>query len=104
MAIRKSIQEELVLSGNREDWLQKCANALEAQGFTKVVKNTTFFQIEADFKQFITYGAIQITLTPAAGSNETKIVAVATSNVDNVFALFKSPNKTILSAFKDGLK
>ena len=26
-----------------------------------------------------------------------------TSNVDNVFALFKSPNKTIIEKFKEGL-
>ena len=35
---------------------------------------------------------------------DTKITAVSTANVDNIFALFKSPNKTILSKFKEGLK
>jgi hypothetical protein len=48
------------------------------------------------------WGTILITLAPTV--SDTKITAVSTGNVDNIFSLFKSPNKTILSAFKKGLR
>ena len=102
MSIRKSMQEEMVVSGTRDDWMSKCSNALEAGGFTKVAKNTTLFQVTADYKKFMTWGSISVTLTPAG--SDTKITVVSTANVDNIYALFKSPNKAILSAFKDCLK
>jgi hypothetical protein len=101
MGIRKSMQEELVVSGTREEWLQKSVRALEAEGFTNVTKNATLYQVEANYKKLMTYGTVLITLTPSGA--DTKITAVSTANVDNIFALFKSPNKTILSAFKTGL-
>jgi len=102
MAIRKSMQEEVVVPGTREEWMQKCAKALELQGFTKVTTNATLFQVEANYKKVATWGTILLTLTPAG--NDTKITAVSTANVDNIYALFKSPNKTILSEFKKGLR
>ncbi|MGD0779631.1 MAG: hypothetical protein ABR954_02455 [Dehalococcoidales bacterium] len=102
MAIRKSMQEEIVVSGTREEWLQKCAKALESQGFTKVTTNVILYQVEANYKKVTTWGTILITLTPAG--NDTKITAISTANVDNIYALFKSPNKTILSKFKQGLR
>ena len=91
----------MVVSGVREEWLQKCVRALESTGFTKVTKNAALYKIEASFKKFMTYGTVLITLVPSGA--DTKITAVSTANVDNIFALFKSPNKTILSAFKAGL-
>lgn len=102
MAVRKSMQEEMVVSGSREEWLQKCVKVLELSGFTKVTKNAAIYQIEANYKKFMTWGTVLITLTPSG--TDTKITAVSTANVDNIFALFKSPNKTILSAFKEGLR
>ena len=102
MAIRKSMQEEMVVSGSRDKWLQKCVRALESSGFTKVTKSASLYQLEANYKKFMTWGTVLITLSPTG--TDTKITAVSTANVDNIFALFKSPNKTILSAFKAGLK
>lgn len=102
MAIRKSMQEEIVVSGAREGWLHKCQIALEESGFTKVTPNAVLHQIEANYKKLTTWGTILITLTPAG--NDTKITVVSTANMDNIFALFKSPNKTILSKFKEGLR
>ena len=101
MAIRKSLQEELVLSGSREAWMEKCSAALEASGFKNVTKNGPLFQIAANYKKFTVWGEILITLTPSG--SDTKVAATSTANVDNIFALFKSPNKAILSAFKEGL-
>jgi hypothetical protein len=47
------------------------------------------------------WGEILITLLPAEGEN-TKIAMRATAGVDNVWALFASPTKKILAAFKVG--
>ncbi|MFZ5564260.1 MAG: hypothetical protein ACOZBW_09420 [Thermodesulfobacteriota bacterium] len=102
MAIRKSLQEEMVVSGAREEWLSKCVRALESSGFTKVTKNEDLCQVEAAYKKFMTRGTVLITLIPLGP--ETKLTIVSTANMDNIYALFKSPNKTILSAFKKGLE
>ena len=102
MAIRKSLEEEMVMAGTREEWMQKCTSALESSGFTKLNTNKTLYQIEANYKKSTIWGSITITLIPV--NEDTKITAVSTANVDNIYALFKSPNKTILSKFKEGLK
>lgn len=101
MAIRKSLQEEMVVSGAREEWLSKCVRALESSGFKKVTTNEDLCQVEAAFRKFMTWGTILITLVPSGP--DTKMTVVSTAHVDNAYALFKSPNKTILSAFKQGL-
>jgi len=75
--------------------------ALESSGFTKVTKNENLYQVDAAYKKFMTRGTILITLIPQG--TDTKITVVSTANMDNIYALFKSPNKTILSAFKEGL-
>lgn len=101
MAIRKSRQEEIVVTGNREEWLSRCRDALERAGFTKISVDSTLFQIEGNYKKLSTWGSISLTLTPA--DTNTKVNATSTANVDNIFALFKSPSQTILQKFKDAL-
>ena len=44
MAVRKSIEESLVLDGPRADWLQKFRTALQTQGFTSVETNSQIFE------------------------------------------------------------
>ncbi|MGV7245844.1 hypothetical protein [Caballeronia sp. M23-90] len=102
MGIRKSMEEELVVTGNRSEWLSKCVTSLKSAGFTKVTQNANIYQIEANYKKFMTWGSLTVTLSPSG--KDTRVKAVSTANVDNIFALFKSPNKTILTAFTDGLK
>jgi hypothetical protein len=46
-----------------------------------------------------TAGRLDVTLTPVAGGTE--MVMRSTGNVDNVYAVFRSPNQKILSLFKD---
>jgi hypothetical protein len=101
MAIRKSADEEVVVSGPREEWMQRCTTRLQKLGFTNVRANNAIFQIEADYKKFATWGSLLVTFTPE-GDN-TRIKARSTGNVDNIFALFKSPNQTILQKFKESL-
>ena len=102
MAIRKSMEREFVVSGPRTDWIKKCDDALRRGKFTNVIYNSALFQIEANYKKLTVWGEILITLVPAG--SDTKINVISTANVDNIFALFQSPNKTIQSAFKGELK
>ena len=101
MAIRKSTDEEVVVSGPRDQWLQRCATRLQQLGFTNVRTNAVIFQIEADYKKMTTWGSLLVTFIPEA--DNTRIKARSTGNVDNIFALFKSPNKTILEKFRESL-
>ena len=102
MAIRKSMDEELVVSGDRDEWLKKCEDSLKNQGFTKVDTNHSLYQIKGNYKKITVWGEILVTLKPQS-EKDTTIVIKSTSNVDNVFALFKSPIKTIIEKFKEGL-
>ena len=102
MGIRKSMEEELVVSGKRDEWLKKCENSLNNQGFKKVEANNSLYQVKGNYKKFTVWGEILITLKPHSQKN-TNILIKATSNVDNIYALFKSPNKTIIEKFKKGL-
>ena len=102
MGIRNSMEEDIVVSGERNTWLKKCENSLNNQGFTKVNVNNSLYQVKGNYKKITVWGEILITLTPHS-EKDTNIFIKATSNVDNIFALFKSPNKTIIEKFKKGL-
>lgn len=101
MAVRKSVEETIVVDGPRDKWLARCKDSLQKAGFGAVKANPALNQVEGTFRKFSVWGEILITLTPE-GQN-TKIVAKSTANVDNIFALFSSPTKKILAAFKDNL-
>lgn len=96
------MEEVIVVSGAREAWMVKCVAALESSGFTNVTRNTLLYQIEANYKKFMTWGDVRITLTPSG--LDTRMALVSTANVDNIYALFKSPNAVILAAFKAGIR
>ena len=102
MAIRKTLEDTFVVAGDRREWLAKCKAALEAGGFKEIRPNETLGQIAGDYKKFTVWGSIEISLLPEGES--TKVVARATANVDNVFALVSSPGKKILAAFKSNLR
>jgi hypothetical protein len=102
VAIRQSVDESFVVSGDREEWLDRACDALERQRFTKVRVSESLYQIEANYKKMTTWGDIQITLTPV-GDTETRLDVTATAGVDNIFALFRSPGRKIISEFKSGL-
>jgi hypothetical protein len=104
MAIRKSIEETLVVDGGRDAWLKSCRTALEREGFSKIQVAESLGQLHAAFRTKTIWGTLDITLTPEAGSHEsTRLQLVATGNVDNIFALFRSPSKKILEEFKNGI-
>ncbi|MDC0037244.1 hypothetical protein OAJ30_01050 [Alphaproteobacteria bacterium] len=102
MAIRKSIKEDIFLSKDINNSIELCENALNAGNFTNINKNTTINQLTADYKKFSVWGEITISLLP--NDQGTNIAIECMANIDNAFALFKSPGKTILRKFKDNLK
>lgn len=101
MAIRKTTEDMFVVTGQREQWFSRCKDALGKGKFSGIEANSTLYQIKGAFKTFTVWGNIEVTLLPDGDS--TKIVAKATANVDNIYALFKSPGKAILDAFKGNL-
>lgn len=103
MGIRKNHVEELVVSGSREHWLNLCQRALSNAGFKKVVSNQLLGQVTGNFKPLIgtLYGELTITLYPEGDNVRIRIEALA--NVDNVYALAKSPGGRLISKFKDAL-
>jgi hypothetical protein len=74
MAVRKSVEDAVVVSGPRERWLPACKDALDSQGFTKVDVSTTLFQIKANYKKATVWGDLEVTLVPE-GAGATKINA-----------------------------
>jgi hypothetical protein len=103
MAIRKSVEESMVVAGPRDGWLARCQEALEAQGFTQIDASSTLFQIKANYKKAAVWGDLELTLLPER-DDSTKITARATANVDNVFAVFGSPDRKIIDRFKQGIR
>lgn len=102
MAIRKSKEEVFVVDGDRELWLQRCQAALERGRFSDVNVSAALWQLQARYRKLTTWGSIDITLLPVS-EGQTKVTVVVTSNVDNIYALFRSPGTKILEAFKEGL-
>lgn len=103
MAIRKSVEETLVVAGERDEWLTRCAKGLMAAGFKDVQTSTVLGQVAGSYKKFPTSGELTITVVPGAQPGHTQLTLRSTAAVDNIYALFASPNKKILATAKAGL-
>jgi hypothetical protein len=103
VGIRKMVEEQLVVPGQREQWLGLCERALTSQKFKKVSVNSTLGQVRGDFKPIIgtLSGDIVVTVTPE--DHNVRLTVRATANVDNVFALGGSPGGKLIEKFKAGL-
>lgn len=101
MAIRKSKEENFTVNDSVESLLVKSELALQKGGFKKISTNKLLNQITADYKKFTVYGSIIVTVHDDNG--KAKINAKSTANVDNIYALFSSPNQKILDQFKSNL-
>src|SRR5438270_475220 len=104
MAIRKTVEETLVVDGKREDWLGKCAGAMRDQDFTRISESQSLYEVTADYKKWrpgAGWGTLAVTLHPEG--ERTRMVLRATANVDNIWALFRSPGRQIIDRFKAGL-
>ena len=101
MAIRKSKEEDFEVSGNIIEWKEKIKVALAKGGFTSINENSVLNQITANYKKFTVWGEIWITLIE--NNNKVKIHVTSSANYDNIYTLFRSPNKLILDQFKNNL-
>ncbi len=90
-----------MVASDRAQLLERCQRAMSRGGFKKVEVNGPLFQITGQYHHFTTWGRLDVTLRPAAGGTE--LAMRATGNVDNIYALFRSPNQKILQAFKSHL-
>ncbi len=99
MAIRKSNEEIFSVKGGIEEWLVKSEQALHKGGFKNIKTNNLLNQITGDYKKLTVWGEIIVSLIPE--TDNVKIIAKSTANVDNIFAIFNSPNQKILYQFKN---
>ncbi|MEV6057274.1 hypothetical protein [Streptomyces sp. NPDC052107] len=103
MAVRKSMEESLVVAGDRDEWLTRCAKGLITTGFKDVQTSSTLGQVTGKYRKFpTTHGELTITVTPSAQPGYIQLHLRSTAAVDNIYALFSSPNKKILSVAKGG--
>lgn len=100
MAVRKSMEETVVVTGDLSEWITRCAKGLMYVGFQEVVTNTTLNQVTGKHRKFPTNGDILITATPSATPGSVQLVLRSTANVDNVYAAFSSPTKKIIEKAK----
>jgi hypothetical protein len=103
MAIRKSMEEILVVRGTREDWLTRVAKSLMAGGYKDVRTSEPLGQVTGKYRKFPTYGEITVTVCPAAATDMTQLTLRTTADVDNIYALFSSPNKKLMGVAKLGM-
>ena len=104
MGIRKSMEEQIRVDGNHDTWIEKVQQALEVSKFTNINCNKTLYQVNANYKKLTVWGEIIITLISVDTAREQTVIHIkATSNMDNIYALFKSPNRTIIEVFKSAL-
>ena len=51
MAVRRSIEEKVVVNGERSELLERCRTALQRGGFSKIDVNGVLFQVDASTQQ-----------------------------------------------------
>lgn len=101
MAIRKSKEETYSVYGKTDEWIAKIEQSLIKGGFVNVKTNKLLNQVTGSYKKMTVWGEIIVTLLD--DGEKIKIIAKSTANVDNIFALFSSPNQKILNQFKNSL-
>lgn len=102
MAIRKSKAETFQVKGEPEGWLSKCERALKLGGFKSISVNDKLSLVTAKISNFTLSGSIKISLM-AMQNDRTEISVESTANIDNIYALFRSPNSKILETFRNHL-
>lgn len=91
-----------MVEGDRQAWFERSRKALEAGGSTAIKKQAEIWQLQARYRKLTVWGWIDVALAPAA-EGSTRLSVSVTSNVDNVYALFRSPGRRIMDAFKGAL-
>ena len=101
LSIKRSEKENYVIKGNIGEVRTIILQALQVGNFTKIADNRAINQISANYKKMTVYGNIKITLEEE--DHTIKVNAVATANVDNVYAIRSSPMRKMLNMFKENI-
>ena len=99
--MRRSKEEDFLIQEELQSVKEKVRSALENAGFTSIRENNTINQTSADYHKMTLWGNIDITMIP--DGNVTRVHLKSTAKVDNIYALFSSPNDRILRKFKNQL-
>ena len=99
MAIRKSVEENIQIQETKSEVFLKIEAALKKGKFKDLKKNEFTNQIYANYQALTVWG--EITITIIEHDNYCMLNIKSTANVDNIFALFTSPNQKIISNFKN---
>ncbi|GHH80364.1 hypothetical protein GCM10018793_35370 [Streptomyces sulfonofaciens] len=102
MAIKKSVVDEFVVPGLVGYWLGASAHALQTAGFTGLWSPNPQSEVAARYRKATVYGELRVGVY-AASPQDSRIVMTAKANVDNVYALFRSPGRRIIEAFRTSL-
>ncbi|WP_139312882.1 hypothetical protein [Novacetimonas hansenii] len=103
MAIQKSKVETFQVSGSRQDWLSKCEKALHNAGFKSVLVNSELSLLSAKISTLTLSGSIKIFISES-DSGFINLRAESSANIDNIYALFRSPNNKILEMFSKNIQ
>lgn len=103
MAVQKSKIETFQVSGSREDWLSKCEKALHNAGFKSVIVNKELSLLSAKISTLTLSGSLKIFISES-DSGFINLRAESSANVDNIYALFRSPNNKILEMFSENIQ
>jgi hypothetical protein len=68
-------------------------------GFKDVQTDSNLFQVRGRYRKPTAWGDLEVTLRPGPDGT-TELHMRSTGNMDNIFALFKSPNQRILEEFQ----
>lgn len=102
MAVRKSVHEDFVVDGSRGEWFALRGDTLELAGFRNLDSSSRLFQRVGTYRRFPPTASSALGFTPW-GTRQCRIAVTATANVDNLYALFKSPGRAIIEKFKQAL-
>lgn len=90
-----------MVDGTRDEWFERSQIALERGEFSKIKAVRALKQLHGAYRKLSVWGTLDVTLLPEGEG--TRIQLDATGNVDNIYALFRSPSKKILEVFKSEL-
>ena len=93
-----ALETTLVVAGARDDWLQKCCDALEAAPrFSVADVSEDEFQVRAKYRLPPVWGQLTVTLLPE-GTDSTRITA-SVAVLPNLYTLIFAPQHRILARF-----
>jgi len=83
--------------------LSKCEKALHNAGFKSVLVNSELSLLSAKISTLTLSGSIKIFISES-DSGFINLRAESSANIDNIYALFRSPNNKILEMFSKNIQ